>query len=274
MSLITIDEQKCKRDGICVAECPMHIIAQPDKDAPPQTVEGADELCINCGHCMAVCPHGALSLRGADPDTLAPVLRDAMPDPVHMDNFLRARRSVRQFKDKPVPREVIEECLEAARYAPSGHNFEPVHWTVVHDIDEVKRCTGLVADYIRMLVDSGVPMAKTMHLDLVIEAWDKGVDKIVRGARHVVVAHAARDDMTAQAACTIALAHFELAAQVRGVGATWGGFFHAAAAMYPPLAQALGLPDGHQSYGAMLLGYNKFKYHRVPPRKPLRVDWK
>ncbi len=51
---------------------------------------------------------------------------------------LERRRSVRQFSDRPVPREVIEECLRAAGSAPSGANLQPWHFVVVSD-PEVKR---------------------------------------------------------------------------------------------------------------------------------------
>lgn len=44
---------------------------------------------------------------------------------------LRRRRTVRHFSDRPVPREVIELCLEAAGSAPSGANRQPWHFSVV-----------------------------------------------------------------------------------------------------------------------------------------------
>jgi iodotyrosine deiodinase len=53
------------------------------------------------------------------------------------DEMLR-RRTVRQFSSRPVPREVIEDCLSVARNAPSGANKQPWHFVVVND-GEVKR---------------------------------------------------------------------------------------------------------------------------------------
>lgn len=46
---------------------------------------------------------------------------------------MQRRRTVRDFSDKPVPREIIEECLIAAGTAPSGANFQPWHFVVVSD---------------------------------------------------------------------------------------------------------------------------------------------
>ncbi|MGQ0702201.1 MAG: nitroreductase family protein [Gemmatimonadales bacterium] len=47
--------------------------------------------------------------------------------------LLQRRRTVRQFSDRPVPRGVIEACLEAAGTAPSGANLQPWHFVVVSD---------------------------------------------------------------------------------------------------------------------------------------------
>ena len=51
---------------------------------------------------------------------------------------MRRRRSVRDFSDRPIPREVIEDCLRAAGTAPSGANMQPWHFVVVSD-PQVKR---------------------------------------------------------------------------------------------------------------------------------------
>ncbi|MGH7712654.1 MAG: nitroreductase family protein [Gemmatimonadaceae bacterium] len=46
---------------------------------------------------------------------------------------MRRRRTVRQFSDRPVPRSVLDNCLEAAGTAPSGANLQPWHFVVVSD---------------------------------------------------------------------------------------------------------------------------------------------
>jgi iodotyrosine deiodinase len=46
---------------------------------------------------------------------------------------LRRRRTVRDFSDRPVPPEVIADCLRAAGTAPSGANLQPWHFVVVSD---------------------------------------------------------------------------------------------------------------------------------------------
>jgi nitroreductase len=44
---------------------------------------------------------------------------------------MRRRRTIRSFSDRPVPRDIIEDCLRAAGTAPSGANQQPWHFVVV-----------------------------------------------------------------------------------------------------------------------------------------------
>jgi iodotyrosine deiodinase len=46
---------------------------------------------------------------------------------------MQRRRTVRQFSERPVPRSVIEACIEAAGTAPSGAHQQPWHFAVVSD---------------------------------------------------------------------------------------------------------------------------------------------
>ena len=48
---------------------------------------------------------------------------------------MQRRRSVRQFSNRPVPRSIIEACVETAGTAPSGAHQQPWHFVVVSDPD-------------------------------------------------------------------------------------------------------------------------------------------
>jgi len=58
---------------------------------------------------------------------------------------VRRRRTVREFSNQPVPREVIEECLAAAGTAPNGANMQPWHFVAVSD-PSLKRRIRLAAE--------------------------------------------------------------------------------------------------------------------------------
>jgi len=273
MPLFTIDPNKCNRDGICAAECPIKIIEFKDKKSVPVPVSGADALCINCGHCVAVCPTAALSHTHMTPDQCPPVKKEWLLGADQAEHFLRSRRSVRTYKKDAVDRDMLAKLINIASHAPSGHNTQPVRWHVIHDFQELRRQIGMVVDWMRYMIKEQPKAAAKMHLDLVVGAWEFGVDVVCRDAPHVIVAHGLKTEMTAQTACVISMTYLELAAAALGLGTCWAGFFAAAAMAWPPLQKALKLPEGHACFAAAMVGYPKFKYHRLPLRNKPQVTW-
>ncbi len=273
MSLLTVDQEKCKQDRICLAVCPAKIIEFKTKEAFPTLINGGEELCIRCGHCVAVCPHGAMSHEIMKSEACTPIKDEWLVGPEQMEHSLRARRSIRVYKKKEVEHALLTRLVNIARFAPSGHNMQPVNWLVIYDRDDVRKMSGFVIEWMRHLIKEESPLAATLHMDRVVAAWEDGIDRICRDAPHVIVAYAPEDNRAAPQACTIALTYLELASASHKLGACWAGYFNAAANLWPPMQKALRLPDGHVSFGAMMMGYPKFKYHRLPLRNEAKMAW-
>lgn len=274
MSLIRVDEDRCKRDGICVEVCPAGVIETKDEDAFPSLVAGGEGVCIRCGHCVAVCPHGALDHEIMRADQCPPIREETMISAEQAEQFLRQRRSIRTYKPRAVERDQIERLIRIARYAPSGHNTQPVEWMVIYEKEEVHRLAAMVIDWMRSLVDEGSPLVEMLHLDRVIQSWEAGIERIFRNAPHLIIAHAHQDTRTAQSGCTIALTYLELMATAVDLGACWAGYFTAAALFWPPIMKTLGLPEGHVVFGALMIGHPKHRYHRMPLRNEPSIIWR
>ncbi len=60
-------------------------------------------------------------------------------------HFIRGRHSVRNYSDRPVPREIIETAIRAAGTAPSGANHQPWHFVCVND-PQIKREIRIAAE--------------------------------------------------------------------------------------------------------------------------------
>ncbi len=60
-------------------------------------------------------------------------------------NRLSSRRTIRDFSDEPVSKEIIETCLKAAGTAPSGANHQPWHFVAISDA-EIKRKIRIAAE--------------------------------------------------------------------------------------------------------------------------------
>lgn len=72
---------------------------------------------------------------------------------------MKRRRSVRHFSDEPVPREVIEVCIQAAATAPSGANHQPWHFAAVSDPALKRRIRQAAEREERDLYGQGGPQA-------------------------------------------------------------------------------------------------------------------
>ena len=274
MAFITVDQAKCNQDGICAAECPGRIIEMDAESGYPKPTADFEEICLRCGHCVAVCPEGALSLDWLGPDECRAITKELNVTPDQAEQLLCGRRSIRTFKEKRVPRPVLEKLVEIACSAPSAKNRQPWHWSVVEDPSEVRRLAGMVVEWVRQVIRSAPQEAETMGLPRVVASWDEGYDRICRGAPHVIVAHADKNWPFSTEDCTLAMSHLNLYAASMGLGACWAGYFFKAVNAYPPLFGALGLPSDHLAYGAVMIGYPRFRYRLIPRRRPPRITWK
>ena len=106
-NFIEVDSGKCVRCGFCIIDCPTCVLEMGDNG--PQVRE---DQCIECGHCVAVCPTEALDNTRTPRAEQKPFDPAELPTPEQAACFLRTRRSIRGFLDKPVPRETIDKLLE------------------------------------------------------------------------------------------------------------------------------------------------------------------
>jgi len=262
------DKEKCKQCGACFVECPYDLIVK-DREDYPKIRLAAKKTCIGCGHCVAVCPTEAITLpempvvQSLSPDQCAPLLKDLRLAPEQAEQFLRGRRSIRSYKDKLVPNEVLGQLLDVSRFAPSAKNGQPARWIVTRSAEATRKLAGLTVEF--MAINNVFPG--------VIKNWEKGIDKILHGAPHVAVIHAAEDGLNPAEDCSLAAAYMELAAHAHGVGACWAGFLMEAAEGYHPIREMLRVPEGHGIYAALMLGYPKYRYQRIPRRRDVEVTW-
>jgi nitroreductase/NAD-dependent dihydropyrimidine dehydrogenase PreA subunit len=272
MAIILIDQDLCSRCGICSVICPMNIVTPPDENTLPVVKDAVADLCIRCGHCEVSCPSQALLLN-LRPDEKATLPAGAGTiAPGDLAFYLKKRRSVRYYTNDPVQKEKILEILDIARYAASGSNGQPVEWIVVHDPKNVQKIAGLTIEWMKTLVSSSHPMSG--YVPMLIGAWEGGRDVICRGAPHLLFAHIPENNPIAPVDAIIALTHFDIAAPAFGVGTCWAGFVAAACREYPPLREALMIPEGRTCAYAMMFGHPQYMVYGIPRRKPLEVTWR
>ncbi|MBP7056373.1 MAG: nitroreductase family protein [Candidatus Omnitrophica bacterium] len=269
-----LDKKLCNKDGLCAKACPIEIIVTDPSSGFPSMVEWGPKACISCGHCVAICPTGALSLDGMNSSECRELKIDWRVAPDKIEEFLKGRRSIRRFKETSLDRASLEKLIDIARYAPSGINRQPVCWAVISGREKVREVAGLTIEWMRSLVKDASPLAESLRMENIIKSWERGSDPITRGAPNLVIAYSLKDDMTAPAACTIALTYLEIAAASFGFGACWAGYVHMALNMSPEVNKLVGLSKRTSSFGAMLLGYQAIEYRRIPGRNRPHIIWR
>ena len=197
---------------------------------------------------------------------------------------LMARRTHRGYLERRVPRETIEELINVARYAPSGHNGQQTKWLIVNDKNEMRTLGQTVVDFMQAVKEPtpDLPYAWDYHetdSDCIVDLWESGVDSVFRGAPHTAILygdpgmenlHVGRDQFA------LRLAYLELAANALELGTVWNGFFMAAVQLWPGTREAVSrlLPEGQIAYDSMSFGYPKHLYRRIPRRNAATITWK
>lgn len=262
---LTINDDLCTRCGLCTMDCPVRILEQHADDVPIIQPEN-EEKCMQCQHCLAVCPTGALSILGKKPEDSLPASPGQFPDVAGMERLIRGRRSVRRYQDQNVEPGLLQSLLKTVANAPTGANMRSLTFSVVDDraVMQAFRQKALAA--LRDAFDAGQVPEEFGYLQAAVPAYfDHDTDIILRGAPHVLVVSASPATLCPHEDVTLALAYFELLAQSAGLGTVWCGMLKMLLETLPELKPLLGLPPDHHYY-AMLCGHPFFHYARTVQR--------
>ena len=253
MKTVSINKEKCIGCGKCVRDCVSEKIKLVDGKA-----EFMYERCIQCGHCYAICPVNAVTITkyGEVAEEKMVLLTEFDSDKLLL--AMKSRRTIRQFKDKEVPDELIEKIIEAGRYCPTGTNAQDFTFTVIkNDLDffekeavslfrNVQKYGSKVIKYIRnSTIDDNFFFKKA---PLVIVVNGKG-----------------------KTSPCLASSYMELMAESMGLGVLYSGFFIAAAKISRKISKRLQTPDGYSPVTCLVIGYPDVDYERIPPREKAKV---
>jgi nitroreductase/NAD-dependent dihydropyrimidine dehydrogenase PreA subunit len=282
---VKIDESKCDNCNLCYEVC----IGGPIFEGPV-VLDNRGFLCIECGHCYAVCPRKAITMEGFDDIETSELGKEPAVDGRSMMALLKGRRSGRLFKPGPVSREHILELIEAASTAPSAHNGRPVRAYAYRDeavIEEIEKRT--FAFYRRLLNifgKPGFPLAwKLIGLDIkeleVLKHSFAGLlrpakkdDILCYGSTTLLAFTAPKRSALAVGDAWIAAQNAVIQAEAVGVAAFYNGFIIMAAAGSRALRKVMGIPVGEKLVAVLTLGYPERRFSREAPRRNMPVNWK
>ena len=268
----TIDLETCIGCGQCASDCPAIIISMAT--GVPTIAPELESFCIRCMHCVAICSEGSVSIHGYGPQEGALLPAKILATPAQMEMLIKARRSVRKYRDENLNPQLIDKLIEVASHAPSGHNDRQLIYTLVDDkgvlFDLREEAIAALAELVK---EKKLPEGLDMFADI-IEAWKKsGTDILFRGAPHLLIVSALDESAAPLQDCLIALTTFELYAQSHGVGTIWNGLaMLTISELVPSLKKRLGIPEDHQIGYVMGFGYPAIQYERTINRGKPQVN--
>ena len=125
----------------------------------------------------------------------------------------------------PSKEKKILQLLDVARYAPNGANRQVIRWVVINDPAKVHRMAEMTIEWMKAVKEKAPALYAEAKLEVFVEAWDGGQDRISRGAPCILMACAPKDERTAPPAAMIAIHQIQLAAPGLGLGTTFTGSY-------------------------------------------------
>ena len=160
-----------------------------------------------------------------------------MVEPEEFLQFLKARRSIREFKDEEIPIEQIDMILEAGRWAPSASNLQPWEFIIIKD-NEILAKISKLAFYGKFIKE--VPFAIAI------------VGKIRTSSKWYIVD------------TSLVSMNMMLMAHALGIGTCWIG-----ALKREKVKKLLGLGENDYILTVLPFGYYRGDLPDPTPRKPL-----
>lgn len=263
--MVHVDETLCVGCGMCMSDCISSNIGIRERKAVIK------KECFLCGHCVAVCPIGALSIPEYDMDDVEEFDEETFSlDPENVLHSIKFRRSIRNYRDEEVEQEVLEKLLQAGRYTATAKNNQDCTFVFVQkELDTLKEMVWNYIDNIK------APEGEKLSRDVLPyiafnrrRKADASDDYLFRNAPVVLFI---TSDWPLDAG--LAAQNIENMAVSLELGALYNGFLTRIADVNEDVKKWLGI-EGKTIKATMLLGYPKTYYARTAPRKAANVIWK
>lgn len=265
---LKIDKDKCVQCGMCVKDCTCAVLELDKTTKLPKVVEGGDLRCMKCQHCLAICPTGALSILGKNPEkSLIP----QKTNPEDVLNLIQSRKSIRQFKAENVDKETLDKIKEMLPWIPTGCNDHRLLFTFIDDIDAMERFKELSYKGLKNLYAQNPYPKEATKLLRLKDAILAGQDAIYRNAPHVVIVSSPIDAPCAETDPVIALSYFELYANSLGLATVWCGLMTYLLKAFPNLVKELKIPENYKPVYCMLFGNPAIEYKRITQPDKYRI---
>ena len=263
-----VDKEKCIHCGACQSDCIAKIINMNSSKIPEIRSED-EKYCLRCQHCLAICPVGAISILGRNPQNSDDCSN--IPEAEQVLNLIKHRKSIRKYKHENLDRETLQKLKDMLKYSPTGCNNHKLHVAFVDDVEVMDKFRNRTNNTIKKILLSKKLTPITKKFSRYTKAFENGEDIIFRNAPHMVVVSVPVSAPCAPEDPIILLSYLELYAQSLGVGTLWCGYAEIVLKLIPELCEYLEIPQGYKVGYVMLLGPTDLKYFRATQPQDYQV---
>ena len=255
MKYININQELCIGCERCINDCVSEKI---------KLVNGKAQFmynrCIQCGHCFAVCPVNAVTMTNYESAEDIPVVNINDFDSDQLLLAMKSRRSVRHFKNKDVPDEMIQKIIEAGRYCPTATNSQDFSFTVIKEkLPEIEKESVKI---FRLAQKTALPFSKYIKNTTIDDNF------FFKGAPVVIVVNGKNATNAA-----LASSYMELMAESMGLGVFYSGFLIGVTKLSRKVASMLNTKKEHTPVTALVIGWPDVEYKRIPPRNEAEINY-
>jgi len=168
---------------------------------------------------------------------------------------IKNRRSIRKYKTEQIKQEELDLILEAGIYAPSGHNEQPWHFTVIQNKDLISQINTISK---KIMANIEIDWIKKLALN--------PETNITYSAPTIIIVSGRKDGISAKTDCCAAVENMLIAAESLNIGSVWLGFAIFAFSN-KDLAPNIDLPEGYEPLYAFALGYKDLEQQPQAPKR-------
>ncbi len=233
---IKIEKESCIKCGKCAQVCPSGIMVKDRSSKEINLIH--PEHCIGCGHCVDVCPTDSVIHSDFPAEHVHPIDYSQMPSPEQVMLLIKSRRSNRTITSKPVPQELLEQIVEAARYAPTATNSRQISFTLITEPEKLLQISnytiGVFNSLAKLLLN---PVVKLLLKPFMQDTYKyvpmfeslkqehaEGKDPILRKATALLIIHTPKSNRFGCEDANLAYQNASLMAQSLGVSQVYMGF--------------------------------------------------